>query len=59
MPEDDDDNRHGTNMAVLGAVAILVILGVLVMNWISGSLKMERCLEERRRGCDSSATQSP
>ncbi len=59
MPEDDDDNRHGANMAVLGAVAILVILGIIVMSWLSNSLKMERCLEERRRGCDTSATQDP
>jgi len=57
MPEDDDDSRHNANIAVLAAVAILVVLGVVVMSWLAGNLKTERCLEERRRGCD--ATQSP
>jgi len=59
MPEDDHDNRHNANIAVLVAVVILVIVGGLVMHWLSDSLKMERCLEERRRGCDQSDVQAP
>ena len=59
MPDDDHDNRGGANIAVLVAVVILVILGGLVMHWLSDSLKMERCMEERRRGCDQSDAQAP
>jgi len=59
MPEDDHDNRHNANIAVLVAAVILVIVGGLVMHWLSDSLKMERCLEERRRGCDQSDVQAP
>ncbi|MEI9989876.1 MAG: hypothetical protein WDM86_07540 [Rhizomicrobium sp.] len=54
MQEDDDERRHNANITALVVVAVLVILGVLVMQYLSASLKTERCIEERRRGCDSS-----
>ena len=59
MPENDDDNDHNANIAVLVAAVIVVILGALLMHWLSDSLKMERCMEERRRGCDQSDVPAP
>ncbi len=59
MSEDDNDNRHNANIAVLVAVAIIVILGGFLIHWLSDNLKIERCLEERRRGCDQSDVQAP
>jgi hypothetical protein len=48
---DDENGRQRANVAVLVAVAIVVVLGVILMNFLSSHLKMERCLEERRRDC--------
>ncbi|HJW42599.1 MAG TPA: hypothetical protein VJ476_15395 [Rhizomicrobium sp.] len=48
---DDEDNRKSANIAVLVAVAIVVVLGVILMSFLSSHLKTERCLEERRRDC--------
>ena len=55
MSDGDDDDRHNANIAVLVAIAIVVILGVVLMHFISANLSMERCLEERRHDCDSGA----
>ncbi len=49
----DEDKRQSANLAVLVGAAILVILGVVLMHLLSAHLKTERCLEERRRGCDT------
>ena len=52
MSDDDEEKRRNANIAVLAVVAILVILGVVLMHHLAANLKTERCLEERRRGCD-------
>jgi len=58
-PSDDENKRHGDNMAVLAVAAIIVIVAIIVLHFVSANLKMERCLEERRFGCTSNETPAP
>jgi len=51
MPDDDNEKRHSDNMAVLAVAAIIVILGIVLLHWLSTNLKTERCQEERRHDC--------
>jgi hypothetical protein len=50
---DDEDARHRTNIAVLIAAAIIVVIGLITFHFFSRNLAMERCQEERRSDCDS------
>ena len=59
MDEDDHEKRHNANLAALAAVAVVIVIGVVLMYFLSQNLKTERCLEERRRGCDAGATSDP
>ena len=54
---DDEDGRHADNMAVLAVAAIIIIVALILFHFISRNLDTERCLEEHRRGCDSSDQQ--
>jgi hypothetical protein len=58
MPDlpDDENKRHSDNLAVLAVAAIIVILAIIVLHFISANLSTERCLEERRHGCGTDTT---
>ena len=51
MDEDEDQQRRGASFAGLAVAVVIVLLTVLVLHFISGNLKTERCVEERRHGC--------
>jgi hypothetical protein len=52
MTEDEEEaRRNRANRAVLIAVAVIVILGVLLMRWLAYEQKMSDCVAAAHRDC--------
>ena len=49
--EEDERRRSRTNMIALIAVAVLVLLGVLLMRWLSYESKLADCVAAGHRDC--------
>jgi hypothetical protein len=52
MTEDEEDaQRSRANRAVLIAVAVIVVLGVLLMRWLAYERQLSDCVAAAHRDC--------
>jgi hypothetical protein len=53
MTDDEEDaQRTRSNRAVLIAVAVIVVLGLLLMRWLAYEQKLSDCVAAAHRGCE-------
>jgi hypothetical protein len=53
MTEDEEESRRSrSNLGVLAAAAVLVLLGVLLMRWLVYEQKLSDCVAAGHRDCE-------
>ena len=51
MPPENEKQRSRNNLVVFAVVAVIVVLGVLLMQWLAHALKEADCVAAGHRNC--------